>query len=350
MKWKILSYVLAPALLCAMAQPSMAFGHRCRRGCAPACSSPVSSCNSCAAPVEVQYQEVKKTIMVPTWVTETRTVNVTECVPEQRTKTYTVYKQVPETKDVTYQYTIYVPETRTRTVTYTVCKPVTRNEEQEYTVMVPYTETRQGTRRVCKLVPVVKKRVICEDQGHWEEVPCQSVPNCSSGCASNDRTSLIQQVGWRKRCGNCAPGCAAPANCASPAPCATVRRWVPNIVKREVEYTCMQAQMEDVPYEYTVTLCRPEKRTRTIQVCDMVREQQSKEVQYTVCVPQTKTGTRQVTVCKTVPEEKTCTYTVNVPHTVQKEIQVQVCKMVPKEITCRVPVQVNCGTCAPCAP
>ncbi len=118
-----------------------------------------------------------------------------------------------------------------------------------------------------------------------------------------------------------------------------VRRWVPNIVKREVEYTCMQAQMEDVPYEYTVTLCRPETRTRTVQVCDMVREQKTKEVQYTVCVPQTKTGTRQVTVCKTVPEEKTCTYTVNVPHTVQKEIQVKVCRMVPKEITCRVPVK-----------
>lgn len=292
--------------------------------------------------------------MVPTWETATKTINVTECVPEQRERTYTVYNRVNETKDVSYEYTVNVPETRTRTVNYTVCKPVTRDVEQQYTVNVPYTETRQGTRRVCEMVPVTMTRTVCEDQGHWENVPCQAAaPNCSNCTTANEDRSVFRRVGWRKRgrgnygdCGNCASGC--DTGCATSAPCATActqRQWVSNIVKREVEYTCMKPQMKDVSYEYTVNLCRQEARTRTIQVTDMVREAASREVQYTVCVPQTRTGTRQVSYCRMVPEEKTSTYTVNVPHTVQKEVQVKVCKMVPKEVTCRVAVN-NCNSCS----
>jgi hypothetical protein len=206
------------------------------------------------------------------------------------------------------------------------------------------------------MVPVTMTRTVCEDQGHWEEIPCQTAaPNCSS-CTANEQKSVFRRVGWRKRgrgnCGDCASGCATGCStgCATEAPCATActqRHWVSNIVKREVEYTCMKPQMKEVNYEYTVNLCRQETRTRTVQVCDMVREAATREVEYTVCVPQTRTGTRQVSYCRMVPEEKTCTYTVNVPHTVQKEVQVQVCKMVPKEVTCRVAVN-NCNTCNSC--
>ena len=76
-----------------------------------------------------------------------------------------------------------------------------------------------------------------------------------------------------------------------------------------------------------------ESRQRTYQVCKMVPETVTKEVQYTVCEPKTVTKTRTVTECtmQQVQEEVTCT--VCVPVTVQKEVQVKVCKMVQKTIT-----------------
>ena len=75
-----------------------------------------------------------------------------------------------------------------------------------------------------------------------------------------------------------------------------------------------------------------ETRTKTYQVCKMVAEQCTKEVQYTVCVPQTVTKTHQVTVCNRVPYEKEVTYTVCVPQQVTKEVDVRVCKMVQQTV------------------
>ena len=96
--------------------------------------------------------------------------------------------------------------------------------------------------------------------------------------------------------------------------------------------------MFDEPYTYTVTVCKPETRNRTVNVCEMVSEQLSREVPYMVCVPQKRTRTRNVTTCRAVQEEKTDTYTICVPYTVEREVQVRVCKLVPKTIQCRVPV------------
>lgn len=45
------------------------------------------------------------------WVTETRDVNVTEYVQEQRERSYTVTKRVPRTEQRTREYTVNVPET-----------------------------------------------------------------------------------------------------------------------------------------------------------------------------------------------------------------------------------------------
>ncbi len=186
---------------------------------------------------------------------------------------------------------------------------------KSYTVMVPYCETRQGTRQVCQMVPVTETRTVCEDQGHWEERP--STP--------------------------------APAPCAPCAPCAPVqncRCWVPNVVQRQVQVTCMRPQMVCQPCTYQVTLCRPETRTCTVKVCHVEQVPMTRQVNCTICVPQVVTRTENITVCRTVQEQQTRQYTVMVPYTVQKPVQVQVCKMVPQ--TVKVPVcQPCCNTCEP---
>ena len=252
---------------------------------------------------------------------------------------------MPETTYVPCQYTVLVPEVRTCMVNCTVCKPVMETQRQCCTEMVPYQETRQAVRKVCRMVPVTVMKPVYEDQGHWEEVPVQNCqPACGNGCAENDNPNgLIQTVGWRHhRFGGC--GCSVGNACGAAESCVqTERRWVPNVVCKQVPVTVTQAQYEDVPYTYTVTLCRPETRVRDVQVCRMVLEQQTRQVQFTVCHPEQRSGMRPVTTCKMVTEERVALYNECVPYTVQKQIQVQVCKLIPKSIRCQVPVSNGCG-------
>ena len=106
-----------------------------------------------AAPCEPQM--VEQTVMVPTYVTETRMVTATEYKQEQRERTVTVYKQVPQTEQRTQTCTVMVPETagagrsitpsasqscETKTQDYTVHVPYYEDVEQKYTVQVPHYE------------------------------------------------------------------------------------------------------------------------------------------------------------------------------------------------------------------
>src|SRR5439155_824837 len=102
----------------------------------------------------------------------------------------------------------------------------------------------QATRRVCKLVPTTVTRKVCEDKGHYETV----------------------MTPYTVGCGDCAQTCYK-----------ACRKWVPNVVTTDVQCTVMQPQTEEVPYQYQVTLCRPETRTREVQVCRLVAEQQTKQ-------------------------------------------------------------------------
>ena len=69
---------------------------------------------------------VEKTVMEPSWVTETKMVNCTEYRPEKRLLKVTTYKHVPEQRAVTQKCVVMVPEKYTKTVHYTVCVPKTR--------------------------------------------------------------------------------------------------------------------------------------------------------------------------------------------------------------------------------
>lgn len=292
---------------------------------APARVPAAVTCCVPRAPVLVQ-ECVEKVIQVPTWVTETRTVKCVEYRPETRERTVTVMRSVPVEQTVERQYTVMVPQPRTRTVTYTVAKPVWEEKEVEYTVMVPRQETREGVRRVCRAVPVTETRKVWKDEGQWEE--------------REVTTPAVRQVCYRtrrmarraRRLGACCMPCAAPCE-----PCAVTqvcKVWVPNPVEHEVEVTVMKTEWAEEPYEYTVTRCEPETRSRTVRVCRMEYEEQSKEVQYTEWVPETKTRTLTYTSYECQPEEKTVAYTVMVPHEIEREVQVCVCRMVEQTVQC----------------
>lgn len=343
--------------------------------------------NAAAAGCEPQPVCVEKTVCVPTWVTEKRTVTCTEYVPEQRTKTITCYKLVPETKEVTRTCTVMVPETRTKTITcttykpvyetktcqyqvrvpvyrtveqeYTCCVPRRKMVEQTYTVMVPRQETRRGVRKVCKVVKETEMRTVTRDEGHWEtrtvEVPCQAARGGLLG-----RRLLACRGGWSRGCWDCSGSCCDDACDCVPTTTICQNVWVPKMVTREVSVPVCRTVVEEVPCTYTVTVCRPETRTRmvpvveyetvtrtravrvcdykyetrskTYQVCKMVPQERAKQVQYTVLVPKQVTKTEQVVVCRRVPYEKEVNYTVCVPKQVRREVDVCVCKMVSKKV------------------
>jgi hypothetical protein len=239
---------------------------------------------------------------------------------------------------VTRQRRVMVPQQRTRTVNYTVRKPVMETSTREFTVQVPHRVERQGTRNVCRMLPVTIERTVCEDQGHWEDrevAACAS--DCGSGCADDccGRRGLFGRL--RGACG--CDACDACAGCATDCGPSTARVWVPNVVTKTVPVTVMRPQMERQTYTYFATECRPERRTKTVQHCRYVAEPRTREVTETICVPKMVTQTCNVTRVRMEPVTKTLQYTAMVPHQVQKEVQVRVCKMVKKT------VQVNVGCC-----
>ena len=308
-------------------------------------------------------------------VAETTNVQrqVTDMVPETRTRTETFTVQVPITRQVTQQYQVCVPTFRDVQHSYTVAMPVWGQQEEKFTVMVPHTETRQASRQVVNCIPVAETRSVCVDRGHWEQ-PCQQTCGYSGGATVELRRVVAAFELWSelrsvaaRRCG-CA-GAAAPAVAAAPLCRMT---WVPNIVQEPIQVTVMKPQITEVPYQYNVTVCTPETRSRmipvchfanqtrnlhragvrlpnetrsrTFAVCDFKTEQRSREVQFTVCVPHQRTFTEQVVNYRNVPEEKTEQYTVMVPHEVEKSMCVQVCHMVPHEATVQ-----TCCSCDRCS-
>ena len=146
-------------------------------------------------------------------------------------------------------------------------------------------------------------------------------------------------------CGGC-NGCGA---CPPQMITRCVRVWVPNVVREQHTRTVMVPQTVNQPYEYTVTVCRPERRTRDVQVCERVAEQVTREVPVTTCVPEKRQRTFQVTKYRDVVETKKVPYTVSVPYTVEREVQVPVCRVVPK-VSRSVPVTGSVPTAARAKP
>src|SRR5438874_2047227 len=122
------------------------------------CCSPAPDCCAagCAAPVT-------RTICVTEWVPEQYQATRTVCRTEQRQETYTGYRTecVPETCSRTVCVMKQVPEVQT--VCRTICETV------------PTVETRTIMQTKVTCVPVTCMVKKCVDQGHYEcrEVPCE---------------------------------------------------------------------------------------------------------------------------------------------------------------------------------
>lgn len=272
---------------------------------------------------------VERTVLVPQMVTEIRKVWITECRPEIQTRKVTVCKLVPESKEVTEEYTVWKQECRTRQEQYQVSVPEWKDVTTEYTVMVPGIEKCQGVRKVAKCISTIEKRTVCEHGGHWADRQVQ-IRSFVQGCDA----------------------CGRPTCCPQTTTCIQ-KVWVPEVVQKQVDVTVNRIVCEDQPYEYEVTVCKPEKRTCTQKVCTHKCETRTRDVQFTVCVPEKKTCTRTVVCCKPVTEVRDEQCTVMVPCKVEKEIQVCVCKMIEKKIQvcCPQPAPTCCVAPAPtCCP
>ena len=261
--------------------------------------------------------------MVPEWVTETHKITTTECTPETRQHKFTVTRCIPEMPSVQREYTVMVPETRTctetfqvavpttRTVTeqyqvcvptyrdvkrnYSVCVPEWRQQQQQCTVMVPYTETRQAT------LAGVRVR---SGRGNADRLPRPWPLGAAGGVQANLRRVRPELL---RRCSS--GGCGSCGEC-----CSNV--WVPNPVQEQVQVTVMRPQVREVHYQDRVTLCRPETRTRMVNVCSYRTEMRtctersciSSEMRSrTCCVPDChyETRTREVCYMVCVPQRRT---------------------------------------------
>ena len=104
----------------------------------------------------VEWKEVERTVLVPEWGTEKRTVTRTEYKQETSEREITVNQWVQKQDKVSREVTYYECETKTKDVTHKVAKQNWKDVEVKYHVNVPTRETKTGTRTVRK--------------PHWKEV------------------------------------------------------------------------------------------------------------------------------------------------------------------------------------
>jgi len=259
--------------------------------------------------------EATRTVLKPVQEVEKYTAYRTECVAEQRTRTFTVVTQVPETHDETCTVYVSVPETHDETRTVYTC--------------VPTVEPRTCIKRVVTCVPETVMVRKCVDQGHYEcrEVPCSSFASFGHGRGGHFG-GLLGKHGHKRGCDDCAESCeCAPAT-------KTVQVWCPNKVWVEEPCTRLVRKVECVPTVENVTVMKsvPSQQTFKVTTCKMVPQQQTRKVTTIKCVPVEKTETYTVqvpkqvafeatrTVTKCVPTEEKYTATRLVPHQVAKEV------------------------------
>jgi hypothetical protein len=256
----------ALALLCAAAAQAGDCGWH-RSDCCPApCAAP---CQPCCQPVACApaCEEVTRTVMVPEWTTERRTITCTEYRHEQQERTITCCR--PVWREEQREVTVMVPRQEMRTVTRTVCRPVWREEQRTVTVMVPHQEERQGTRIVCEMVPTEVEQTYCEMVPHQEERTmtrcvydtvtedveetfCVMVPHTETRTCTRTVCDRVTEQVTRTICVDRGQWvCETIADPCNPCCTRSVRRWCPNIVEEQV--TCNVCRM--VPRHSTRGRC-----------------------------------------------------------------------------------------------
>ena len=374
--------------------------------------------------VSTTYRNEVRTRNVTVYKTVPETKEVereyTEMVPEQKTRTESYMVNKPVVKNVKQTYQANVPVVREYQENYTVMVPrqEMRQGVRQVTVNVPVTQTRTVTRdmgrweeRLYQVAPSMTQGALSAGSGG-----CMSGASTygSSGYGGSGYGGLSGGVGGCVGASASAPansGACGPQNlsaqassCNSAAPGAYgynnahsggpgyggapnygalggynsmsggngvggngganyVRRrvWVPNVVQQQVPYTVNQQRVQQQTYNYPVTVCRPETRTRTVRrheqqmqtftrivpVTEYQQEKKTREVPYTVYTPKTKTRKEKVTTYKQVPEEKVERYTVQVPQQVVQEFPVQATQWVAQRVVVPVRISGNEG-CSGC--
>lgn len=371
-------------------------------------------------------QEFTYTVHVPQSTTETRMHAVTNVVPVTKTRTVQNYQPVTRMQSVTKDYGHW--EDRVEEVTVAAPAPVANCAAPMYsapaystpvTYAFPSYDSGAGagqygngpsngpsSDRGCRLF----HRGGCgSGYGHASPHGCGNYGNTAGcGCGSGSGSSVgggglggcgSDQVVYSQPGGQNygAPAYGEAAQYNPPTTQTVHRRvWVPNVVteqvpvvenvieSQEVAYTVFEQHTEQVPYECTYLVYRPETRTgtrkvvnyveesrtrnrkvvqyndetrtrtlkklsykqqtrsETIPVISYTSEKRTKEVSYTFDVPETRVEPFTTTRFETVNEEASEEYTVTVPVATTREVQVQVCRMVPK----LVPVTIYPCACA----
>jgi hypothetical protein len=232
------------------------------------------------------------------WVEEKYTAHKTEWVEEK----YTAHRiECVEEKYTAYRHEV-VPVTRTRMVTCYRQVPVV--EKREVTVCVPVhtTECRTVLKKVYSCRPVTTFKTKTIKGGHYEcrEVPCRE-----------SFLSRLAKLCHRKDC--CEEEC-------GPPPTKLVKVWVPECHKVTVPVTKMVRTCKLVPHTVRVRVCKmvPQKKTIQVRTCR--------------CVPEKKKVTYTAHVCKTIPYQAVRKVARCVPYQATRKVA----KCVPYQATRKV--------------
>lgn len=362
-------------------------------GCVPVaatqCVTLPIQCGTVAAAPRYEERTVERTVMVPNLVNEKRKVREIEYKQVQKERDVTVYETVPRVRTVEQRRQILEPVTRTRTENYTRMVPVTENVQrevtvtvpervrrtgyrnelrpeyrnvlQEYTEMVPTRVRRTATRNVTRNVPVSRSRTYAQDAGYWATRQVAVNQPLTQTVAA---TSVGAATGMGGGCCGCVP-----VSCGCQTQYLTQQVYVPRTVQCQQNYTEMQQQTVQVPYEYEEVSYQPVKRQRTVRqermrqvqvpyeftevvyrdrkemrtekVERMVAQKRQRTIRFTEMVPKTRIENVKVTEYESVPVKKRETYTAMVPTEIEREVTVQVYKDTPRRVTERVRVPIG---------
>jgi hypothetical protein len=263
-------------------------------------------------PVErVEIKKEKRTVIVPTWVTEKSTV--TEVVPTWVTEKSTVTESVPtwvtEKSTVTEVVPTWVTEKRTERVVV----PTWVKEKQTITEVVP-TWVKE-TRTVRETVPTwVKEKVT---RTVWKP---EYVKETHYRTVCRPVTSVVHRPVVRCRM--------VPVACVDPCTGCSYTSCRPETYVEQVPCSVVNYVSEQQPFEVTVNRPRAVQEQVEVNVCKYVTQERPVEVM--VCKHVTQSRPVEVNVCKHVTEERPVEVRVCKYVTQQRPVEYQVCKHVSK--------------------
>jgi hypothetical protein len=246
--------------------------------------------------------------------TVTRTIKVTECVPETYTVKRTVYKVECKKEMVEGFRCESVPVQKERVVTCIERIPVTKEEVRKVCHKVTVCEEREVCKKVWHNVEETVTQRRLKSLGHWE---CREVTPLFGGlCGGHGNRGCNDSC--NDSCNNACPRTRNVWVCCPEWECCQVK-----VCKR----VCSEEKCK-----VRVPVCKTEWREEKVKVCSFECRETKRTEKYTVCetrkVPcQVERTTR---VC--VPHEETVTCT----RYVRREVE--------RQVTCPAPA---CNECRP---